>query len=569
MKDYIERFHKLAASEKGNFLKFIFEFGEKRVFRHDKNIKMLFKFPLGKISLWWFSRIAEKPTVKSDFYSNLISFLISEKVETKQRNLKGYLKETPYYYFFDGVRYLFYLIIRSFYARLFIKKYSERGKQLSTMDYIVVSYFPLIDEKKAKEVVFENRYIPSFHRALERRKKGRYAHICLPVSIDGHDYKSSINLINKFLENQSLFLVEEFFKPVHSILLLVYYFYFFTLFILNKSKIRKEMVYKYESRGYDVWPIFKNDFYHSFCGARSIASLYYILVFKEIISHVKKECKILCICEMQWWEKALYFYAKEKGIMTIGYQHTTLSELWLDYFNDAREIIEEKGVETCPLPDYIATVGETTRKHLTNWGWPEDRVFVWGGLRFDALKGYRQINSNWQEKENYIVCTFSMSYSESTNLLFFLMQAFKENTGYKILLKSHPVLPIKNLTKTLNIEVNSAIFEFTDTPLDKIMSSAKGMIVTESSSPLYAIANGCPVIIPRFRNMLDLNPLSYVSDIPLYVYSPQELRETCDKIITTQNSPIPVEKCHKFLDNYLYFPDFEEGYLEKIDNLNP
>ena len=93
------------------------------------------------------------------------------------------------------------------------------------------------------------------------------------------------------------------------------------------------------------------------------------------------------------------------------------------------------------------------------------------------------------------------------------------------------------------------------------------MIVTVSSSSFFALAKGCPVIIPRFKNRIDLNPLSYISDIPFYVYSAQQLREICDKIVTSQEPTIPIEKYHKFLDNYLCFPKHNEEYLKKIEGL--
>lgn len=52
---------------------------------------------------------------------------------------------------------------------------------------------------------------------------------------------------------------------------------------------------------------------------------------------------------------------KKNELLTIGYQHTTASELLLDYFNASEEMGWDGDVTShCSLPDYLATVGKVT-----------------------------------------------------------------------------------------------------------------------------------------------------------------------------------------------------------------
>ena len=78
---------------------------------------------------------------------------------------------------------------------------------------------------------------------------------------------------------------------------------------------------------------------------------------------------------------------------------------------------------------------------------------------------------------------------------------------------------------------------------------------------------GSPVIVPRFENRIDCNPLSYISDIPIYADSAKDLRNICDQIVNLPESPVKDEQIKKFLNDYLCFPASDNEYLDKIDSL--
>ena len=559
--ELVIKFHNLSFSEKKNYLQFIYEIGR-------NGLMSLFKFPGEKFSLWWFSLLAEKSPLKSDSYERLISELLHPKNEpsTSKRAL---LKETPLFHFLNGLYAIYRFILKVIYAKTIIKDFKGRHKKLVNSDYTVVSYFPLMNKEKAENGIFENKYIAPFHRLLEEKHQGKYVHLCLSVDIDGLGFKDSVKLVNKFSKNQTLFLLEEFIKIRHIFLVHFYYVYFSLLFIFNINRIKKNILYEYEGKNYNVWHILKNDFYISFCGHNLASSLWYILAFKEVTAGLKKNSKVVCICEMQGWEKAFYIFAKKNDLITIGYQHTIVPELLLNYFNHPEEIGKghDRNIEKCPMPDYLATVGNISAELFKKYGWPDERVFVWGSQRFESFKEPNKLIVPWQDKENYFVCAFSISASDSKRILLLLERAFKEAAvNYKIYLKSHPSLNIPKLVEQLGLKLNQEIFEYTDIPLEEIMRLAKGIIVTESSSSFYALGYGSPVIVPRFEDKIDCNPLSYVSDIPIYVSSDDGLRNVCEQITKLAGYPLD-SKVERFLSDYFYFPADTSEYLDKIDSL--
>lgn len=562
--EFIERFHNLAFSEKKKYLKYIYNLGKNGLIN-------IFKFTGESFSLWWFSLIAEKLTFKTDSYDRLIFYLLSPEKKPIKKPIRKLIRESALFQFFIGFYSLYSFIRKAIYAKIFIKNFKRRQADLFNSDYTIVSYFPLLDKNKVENDVFENKYIAPFHRLLERKRKGKYAHVCMFVDIDRFNFKDAVRLVNRFSKTQSIFLLEEFFKFRHIFSILFYYLYLSFLFIFNINRIKKNILYEYEGKNYNVWHIFKNDFYTSFCGPILASSLWYIFIFKELTSRLKKNSKVICMCEMQWWEKALYIYAKKNGLISIGYQHTIVPELLLNYFNYPDEIGASTGEsEKCPLPDYMATVGDIPADLFKKYGWPDERVFVWGAQRFESLKGIDKLFNPLEYKENYFICAFSISISEAERILLLLEKAFKEAVvNYKIYLKSHPAINLQQIIKKLGLKLNPEVFELTEVHLDRSMQKAKGIIVTESSSCLYALAFGSPVIVPRFENRIDCNPLSYISNIPIYADSAEDLRNICDQIVNLPESPVIDEQIKKFLNDYLYFPVSDSEYLDKIDSLIP
>jgi surface carbohydrate biosynthesis protein (TIGR04326 family) len=341
--------------------------------------------------------------------------------------------------------------------------------------------------------------------------------------------------------------------------------YFSCIFIFNLKWIKKQLKYTYNGTTYDVWDLFKGDFYQSFSGSNLVSSIIYILSFKKLLRSINPKAKIITVCEMQWWEKALYLEARKNSFITIGYQHCQMPTLLLNYFSAPEEIADDTAFRALGFPDYLATVGKITRKMFIDSGWPQNRVFAWGAQRFESIRNLESLFVPWQNKTDIIVCALPVDENEAKTMLALLRDTFIcPFPSYKIALKSHPAVNLAKIIKEMRLELSEEVFIVADDPLDMQMKKAKAMIVTKSSSCFYALAAGSYVIVPRFLNTLDCNPLSYLTNFPVYSYSAPELRGICDQIILSRERPVFFEQGKDFLRNYLYFPESNAEYLNNI-----
>ncbi|MDD5173451.1 MAG: hypothetical protein PHV48_01315 [Candidatus Omnitrophica bacterium] len=529
-------------------------------------MRKIFQFPGERFSLWWFSLIAEKSPSKTDAYEKLVSVLVGSKSVQDRYSCRESLLRCGPLAFLMGLCAFFRFLFRVCLVKVFLREFKKRVTSLKHKSTVVVSYFPFFDKIKAEAGIFEDRYISAYHRLLAQMRPDSYAHVCIQVNINETGLRRSLSQLKRFSGPEPLFFLEEFFKISHLWKILFYYLYFSAVSAVNGSRIKKLFLYSYEGRHFDVWKIFKGDFHNSFSGPVLMLSLWYIFLFRAMTDNVKQGTRVITTAEMYNWEKALYLNAKRKDLITIAYQHTHVPELLLNYFHDPQEIGGDDFLRHCPLPDYIATVGRLTADLFQKYGWPEDRIFIWGAQRFEQIRALRNISH--VTKERYFVCAFSLIPSEAAHLLRLFAQAFPEYPGYRIMLKSHPVLDCAAIARSLHIDLDERTFEYTDRPLEELTGKSQGMIVTESSSCFYSLASGRPVIVPVFEGKLDLNPLSYVTDIPTYVYDAKGLRDLCDSITNGRTAEIIPEKFNAVLDQYLYFPSDNTEYVEKIERLN-
>jgi hypothetical protein len=103
--------------------------------------------------------------------------------------------------------------------------------------------------------------------------------------------------------------------------------------------------------------------------------------------------------------------------------------------------------------------------------------------------------------------------------------------------------------------------------LHEIVPESKAMIVKESSSLFEAVAAGIPVIVPMLYSIVDLCPLSGVSDLACYVHSADELFDATQKAMEDK-MPSDIKKNEDFLHQYLeHFPkeqDYWENFAQAI-----
>lgn len=587
-------FNEKAFSIRDEYIRFIAEFPEKN------NLKEYFK--LGSFSAWWFSLTAEKNTLRiDDTYRKLTKFLTILDIQKKyscqeiwvdindrelthsivsQEKVDGFTSKDLRHHnrkpdiivalsnFIDSTVYFSKFIKRFVTTKKRMHGLSGRKKILKNSRFLLVTYFPLVDKEQLKHKKFVNKFYQPLQGPLEKKYKGRFIWLGLIADIDGFDWDASVALgrqINKW--GHPFYFSEEWLTLKDLFIALMQFSYLSIKFLIKAPLLSRE--FKYPNTDMNIWPLFKNEWYSSFFGPRGLFNgLIFYRIFNNVFRHLKNDAIVTYIAEMYTWEKALNIAAKErKELKVVGIQHTITPLLLLNYFNHKTELRQGNNVQTMPQPNYLACVGKIPLKLFQDAGWNKNKVFVLGAIRFQHYKQHLEQEIPWNNRENKVIVALMISPEESKEVLTFVYHAFKENTEYQVIIKGHPSCPVPPLISELNIGFDEKIFKIVETPLSELLPTAKAVVVTESSSSLESIACQCPIIVPRLPNFIDMDPLSGVSDLPIYVASSKELKKIVDEIMDKKESPLAYEKCREFIESYCDFPESDEEFLRRIEEL--
>ena len=591
---FIHLFNEKAFSLRDDYIKFIYDFGEIKVSR-EKNLKEYFKSLFGNFSTWWFSLIAEKSPLKTKSFHNLVKLLtildLRKKYNCKkilidlenpeltqvliknigEGNCKDLKKRGKRIELF---RILFLLaktaksvigqyrnILR---VRIAMRGLNLRKKILQNSKYLVVTYFPAMNKDIIKDKKFVNKYYKPLQNALEEKYKGQFSWLVIVAESEEFNYEENIFLgreINKW--GNPLFFYEEWLNLFDFFLVTLAFLYISFRFFIKLPFIKNQ--FRFQDK--KIWGIFKEDWYLSFSGYTLAEGLFYYQAFKKVFKRLPKGTSIIYLVENQPWEKALNIAARRReGLKTIGIQHTITPLLLLDYFNYEKELENGNYIQKTPKPDFLGCVGKIPFELFKKSGWDEKKLFILGAIRHQYLKDYLKKEISWEEKENKVVVALSIMPEESKEILLYIYQAFNNSSGYKVIIKGHPDLKTEELINSLNLNFDDKVFKVAKTSLSKLLPKAKCLIVTGSSSALEGITFGCAIIVPRLSGVVDMNPLSGISNLPIYVESSKELRKVVNEVMEKKKAFYLYERCKRLLTEYFDFPDADEEFLERFQS---
>ena len=584
-------FNEIGPSLRETFIRFISDFSEINI--GNKSLKKYFKFPFADFSIWWFSLIAEKNTLKTETYHNLaklISVLEIAKqcqadeiwIDITSSGLTKAIKENlrksgtaviainNLNNFFRLCKELFSsvllfnlsLIKRIALCRLDLKDREKRIEKLKNSKYLAVTYFPFFDKKQAvRENRFTNRYYGPIQAALKESFKDSHSWITMTIEDRRFEDREVVEFANKInAGGDNLVMFEECFGFFDFLKNSLVYIYLVIKFFKARRQIKREFLFK---GNYIIWPIFESDWLNSFCGKVLLESLYCYRVFNNVFSFLKDNTTVLYIAEMHAWEKVLAAAARNyKSLRTVALQHATVPRMLLHYFNTPQELNNSNSVEAMPIPKYLGCSGNFTYRIFSECGWIKKQLFFSGAIRYQHLR--IALDSLAKKKENKIIVALTILPNESRELLYYIYQAFRGLRGFKILIKSHPDIPINSLVNDLGIVLDKNIFEITDKPLSRLLEDSRFMITTVSSAAVEAIAYGCYIISPLLSSYLNMNPLKGAYDEVQYISSPDELKNAVLRVGPLEDAT----RRKDFINKYFHFFDKESGFLERINSLN-
>ncbi len=207
--------------------------------------------------------------------------------------------------------------------------------------------------------------------------------------------------------------------------------------------------------------------------------------------------------ENHGWEKlTILGLRKYSKSFIIGYQHSSIFPRLLNFFPSKKE------TNIIPLPNKIITVGNKTKELLEKHGNYPDIIKSGCALRYEYL-----FNKKLKHKSNNkkILVVLSVDVSETIQLLKFICKSFKDQP-FKIILKEHPLTPLKNILyyKHLNIPLN---FKLSSKTIDYLLKDVDIVIYSGTAVCIEALTMGIPLIyvdINEFYNCDSLYECNYL-----------------------------------------------------------
>ena len=148
--------------------------------------------------------------------------------------------------------------------------------------------------------------------------------------------------------------------------------------------------------------------------------------------------------ENQPWEKMIALCARERGVRTVGVQHSAISIYYMSYFlgtNEARHM---------PLPDLILTSGPYPHKLLMEGGNPTEQLKMCGSIRYNHLENQGEeqpVASFGSPPRSEILVALPIDIYMARHLLAAIRWAFPlggREEGLNFHIKAHPSCPVSD-----------------------------------------------------------------------------------------------------------------------------
>jgi len=585
------------------YIKFIADLSVHKI-QKGRNLRETFAID-NETSLWWFSLVAEKNTVKTDSFlrmaqldavdqtvknknidrifvgcqsgkliNALRSYAITKNIvcrtlKTKKKSDIGSCIRTS-----KKMLYVKHLIQLIMYASSFFLRTWKIRRRLSKLKrnpldddcIMIITYYPSFDLPSAEQGLFKNKHYPGIREALEAKNKN-VVWVCLSVENNAISFDKSIFYAELFIEKgERIYFIEEFISYL-SILKAI-------MIVLRGGIIfktlEKDIASFHTFEDYNIYDLFEDDWYSSFVGYTGFSGTVYYLGFRDLLLRGMTK-RVLYCCEMHAWEKALISArnATKKNVQLFAYQHAAIPRMLLNYFNDPSEIKCE-ALFPLPKPDKVICNGMVTYQYLRDCQWPEAKLSVAEAIRFSYLSD-RVRQSVTREKDTVLII-LSINAGSSNALLQMCCSAMEDIKGLEVWIKPHPFADKDDIGAFLEKTARRDNYIIKMEPVEKLLRNVAIVVVDESSIALEALAFGCAVVTVNMSETLNMSPLRNVkAHMIRTVNSVGELKETVNGLLKNrtydsedgQREAGEIVKQYFHLHNHLESP---ERLLDILEN---
>ena len=259
------------------------------------------------------------------------------------------------------------------------------------------------------------------------------------------------------------------------------------------------------------------------------------------------------------WERGYCWAIRERfpQARLIGYQHSTLSPMYLSHF------ISEKEQGKVPFPDRVVTNGLYHYEMLQQNGVPEQVLSLGGAFRYGPSIGKTGMPVFHADRSHeapiHVLAALSIFETQAAELLMAAMAAFADPKQFRVLLKFHPSLPASRVAAAAGLALHSipSHLQVRDEPISTLFAKSDVLIYTDTTAAVEALAYGVPLVHLQSDHAIDMDRLGSFDGSRASVGTAEGLREAVRAVVNVsgEEHAARIRRWREVVDLLLPQPD--------------
>lgn len=258
-----------------------------------------------------------------------------------------------------------------------------------------------------------------------------------------------------------------------------------------------------------------------------------VLLISEVVRQWSRRLNVQALIypyEGQSWERgycrALRAHCSRARL--IGYQHATVSPMWLSHF------ISQAERGKVPFPDRVVTNGPHPYDLLRKNGVPEQVLACGGALRYGSALGREApepARAPSGRSPLRVLVTPSIVMTQAAELLLAALRAFQEPGAFKVTIKFHPCFPAARVLAEAGVDSPPAHVTIATEPVPMLLRDADVLVYTDSTTAVEALAQGVPIVHFASNYEIDTDPLATFEGVRVSVDTAETLRAAARAVV--------------------------------------
>lgn len=212
----------------------------------------------------------------------------------------------------------------------------------------------------------------------------------------------------------------------------------------------------------------------------------------------------------------------------IGYQHATVSPMWLSHFISSAEWGQ------VPFPDRVVTNGPHPYDLLRKNGVPEQVLACGSALRYGSALGSEAPGPDRATSGRSslrVLVTPSIVMTQAAELLLASLKAFADPDAFRVTFKPHPCFPAVRVLAEAGVGSLPPHVAIATEPVPALLRDADVLVYTDSTTAVEALAQGVPIVHFASNYEIDTDPLATFEGVRVSVETAEALEAAARAVV--------------------------------------